>query len=136
MSFVRNALAIVLFAIAGMCVVAAQMVAFMKIGHTGAMFVFVFVAVLFAFSAALLAAGAFAGAFRPRARGAGIALLVATAATAFGMMGWASLLLAPGIVDVMQQQGVDVNARMFRFAPGAAVTALSALAGVWLVRRG
>lgn len=76
-----------------------------------------------------------AGAGRPRARGAGIALLVATAATALGMMGWASLLLAPGIVDVMQQ-GVDVNARMFRFAPGAVVTALSALAGVWLVRRG
>ncbi|MPV67727.1 hypothetical protein [Burkholderia sp. BE17] len=134
MSFVRNALAVMLFTIAGMCVIAAQMVAFVKVGHAAAMLVFV--AVLFAFSAALLAAGAFAGAFRPRARGAGIALLVATAATAFGMMGWASLLLAPGIVDVMQQQGVDVNARMFRFAPGAVVTALSALAGVWLVRRG
>ncbi len=67
---------------------------------------------------------------------ASIALLVATAATAFGMMGWASLLLSPGIVDVMQQQGVDVNARMFRFAPGAVAMALSALAGVWLVRRG
>ncbi|MGT0192967.1 hypothetical protein ACVHYJ_13095 [Burkholderia pyrrocinia] len=77
-----------------------------------------------------------AGAGRPRARAAGIALLVATAATALGMMGWASLLLSPGIVDVMQQQGVDVSVRMFRFAPGAVVTALSALAGVWLVGRG
>ncbi|WP_175855456.1 hypothetical protein [Burkholderia anthina] len=46
-----------------------------------------------------------------------------------------ALLLAPGIVDVMQQQGVRVNARRFRVAPGAVVTALSALAGVWLVRR-
>ncbi|NTY38764.1 hypothetical protein [Burkholderia diffusa] len=134
MSFVRNALAVVLFTIAGMCVIAAQMVAFVKVGHAAAMLVFV--AVLFAFSAVLFAAGAFAGAFRPRARAAGIALLIATATTAFGMMGWASFLLAPGIVDVMQQQGVDVNARMFRVAPGAVVTALSALAGMWLVRRG
>ncbi|VWC44986.1 hypothetical protein BLA6993_07364 [Burkholderia lata] len=134
MSFVRNALAIVLFTIAGMCVITAQMMAFMKLGHAGAMLVFV--AVLIGLSAVLLAVGAFAGAFRPRARGAGIALLVATAITAFGMIGWVTLLLAPGIVDVLQQQGVDVNARMFRFAPGVAVTGLSALVGVWLARRG
>ncbi|KAG8151129.1 hypothetical protein [Burkholderia catarinensis] len=133
MSVVRNGLAIVLFAIAGCCVIAAQMVAFMKVGQAGAMVVFA--AVLFVLSTVLLAAGAFAGAFRPRARGAGIALLVATATTAFGVIGWASFLLAPGFVDVMQQQGVDMNARMFRFAPGAVVTGLSALAGVWLVRR-
>ncbi|KAF1036930.1 MAG: hypothetical protein GAK33_03414 [Burkholderia lata] len=134
MSFVRNALAIVMFTIAGMCVITAQMMAFMKLGHAGAMLVFV--AVLIGLSAVLLAVGAFAGAFRPRARGAGIALLVATAITAFGMIGWVTLLLAPGIVDVLQQQGVDVNARMFRFAPGVAVTGLSALVGVWLARRG
>ncbi|MDR0245168.1 MAG: hypothetical protein LBJ65_26510 [Burkholderia sp.] len=134
MSVVRNALAIVLFAIAGMCVITAQMVAFMRIGHAGVMAVFA--AGLFALSAALLAVGAFAGAFRPRARGAGIALLVATALTALAAIGWATLLLAPGIVDVMQQQGAHVDARMFRFAPGAMVTALSALAGIWLVRRG
>ncbi|RQZ54600.1 hypothetical protein DF057_33310 [Burkholderia cepacia] len=134
MSVVRNALAIVLFAIAGMCVITAQMMAFMKLGHTRAMLAFV--AVLFVLSAVFLAVGAFAGAFRPRARGAGIALLVASATTAFGMIGWVTLLLAPGIVDVMQQQGVDVNARMFRFAPGAVVTGLSALVGVWLARRG
>ncbi|WP_247873554.1 hypothetical protein [Burkholderia sp. LS-044] len=106
----------------------------MKLGHTRAMLVFV--AVLFVLSAVFLAVGAFAGVFRPRARGAGIALLVASATTAFGMIGWVTLLLAPGIVDVMQQQGVDVNARMFRFAPGAVVTGLSALVGVWLARRG
>ncbi|MET3215197.1 hypothetical protein [Burkholderia sp. A2] len=134
MSFVRNALAIVLFSIAGFCVIAAQMVAFMKVGQAGA--TTVFVAVLFAVSAVLLAAGAFAGAFRPRARGAGITLLVAAATTAFGMIGWAMLVLTPAIVDVMQQQGAYVNARMFRFVPGTAVTALSALGGVWLVRRG
>lgn len=46
------------------------------------------------------------------------------------------LVLTPAIVDVMQQQGAYFNARMFRFAPGAAVTGLSALVGVWLVRRG
>ncbi|OXI69898.1 hypothetical protein DF153_16460 [Burkholderia cenocepacia] len=134
MSFVRNALAIVLFSIAGFCMIAAQMVVFMKVGQTGA--TTVFVAVLFAVSAGLLAAGAFAGAFRPRARGAGITLLVAAATTAFGMIGWAMLVLTPAIVDVMQQQGAYVNARMFRFVPGTAVTALSALGGVWLVRRG
>ncbi|MBN3784242.1 hypothetical protein G3O06_43075 [Burkholderia sp. Ac-20345] len=134
MSFVRNALAIVLFAIAGMCVITAQMMAFMRLGHMGPMLVFV--AVLSGLSAVLLAVGAFAGAFRPRARGAGIALLIATATTAFGMIGWVTLLLAPGIVDVLQQQGVDLNARMFRFAPGTVVTGLSALVGVWLARRG
>ncbi|VWC02896.1 hypothetical protein BLA6860_06011 [Burkholderia lata] len=134
MSFVRNALAIVMFTIAGMCVITAQMMAFMKLGHTGAMLVFV--AVLIGLSAVLLVVGAFAGAFRPRARGAGIALLVATATTAFGVIGWVTLLLAPGIVDVLQQQGVDINARMFRFAPGVVVTGLSALVGVWLARRG
>lgn len=134
MSFVRNALAIVMFTIAGMCVITAQMMAFMKLGHAGAMLVFV--SVLIGLSAVLLAVGAFAGAFRPRARGAGIALLVATATTALGMIGWVTLLLAPGIVDVLQQQGVDVNARMFRFAPGTVVTGLSALVGVWLARRG
>ncbi|VWM08050.1 hypothetical protein [Burkholderia lata] len=134
MSFVRNALAIVMFTIAGMCVITAQMMAFMKLGHTGAMLVFV--AVLIGLSAVLLVVGAFAGAFRPRARGAGIALLVATATTAFGVIGWVTLLLAPGIVDVLQQQGVDINARMFRFAPGTVVTGLSALVGVWLARRG
>ncbi|NHV30092.1 hypothetical protein [Burkholderia sp. D-99] len=134
MSFVRNALAIVLFTIAGMCVITAQMMAFMKLGHTGAMLVFV--AVLFVLSAVFLSVGAFAGAFRPRARGAGIALLIATATTAFGMIGWVTFLLAPGFVDVMQQQGVDMNVRMFRFAPGAVVTGLSALIGIWLARRG
>ncbi|UTV54543.1 hypothetical protein [Burkholderia arboris] len=134
MNAVRNALAIVLFAIAGMCVIVAQMVAFLKVGQTTVMVVFA--AGMSAFSVALLAAGAFAGAFRPRARGAGIALLVATATTALGMIGWATLLLAPGIVDVMQQQGVHFNARMFEFAPGTVATGLSALAGVWLVRRG
>ncbi|MBN3775765.1 hypothetical protein [Burkholderia sp. Se-20378] len=134
MSFVRNALAIVMFTIAGMCVITAQMMAFLKLGHTGAMLVFV--AVLIGLSAVLLVVGAFAGAFRPRARGAGIALLVATATTAFGVIGWVTLLLAPGIVDVLQQQGVDINARMFRFAPGVVVTGLSALVGVWLARRG
>jgi hypothetical protein len=133
-SFVRNALAIVMFTIAGMCVITAQMMAFLKLGHTGAMLVFV--AVLIGLSAVLLVVGAFAGAFRPRARGAGIALLVATATTAFGVIGWVTLLLAPGIVDVLQQQGVDINARMFRFAPGVVVTGLSALVGVWLARRG
>ncbi|WP_175871765.1 hypothetical protein [Burkholderia sp. BCC0397] len=134
MSFVRNALAIVLFSIAGFCVIAAQMVAFMKVGQAGA--TVIFVAVLFAVSAVLLAAGAFAGAFRPRARGAGVALLVAAAITALGMIGWAMLVLTPAIVDVMQQQGAYFNARMFRFVPGTGVTALSALVGVWLVRRG
>ncbi|MEK2603105.1 hypothetical protein [Burkholderia arboris] len=134
MNAVRNALAIVLFAIAGMCVIVAQMVAFLKVGQTTVMVVFA--AGMSAVSVALLAAGAFAGAFRPRARGAGIALLVATATTALGMIGWATLLLAPGIVDVMQQQGVHFNVRMFRFAPGTVVTGLSALVGVWLVRRG
>ncbi|VWB97304.1 hypothetical protein BLA14095_04566 [Burkholderia lata] len=134
MSFARNALAIVLFAIAGMCVITAQTMAFMKLGHTVPMLVFV--AVLSGLSAVLLAVGAFAGAFRPRARGAGIALLIATATTALGMIGWVTLLLAPGIVDVMQQQGVHMNARMFRFAPGTVVTGLSALVGVWLARRG
>ncbi|WP_175843897.1 hypothetical protein [Burkholderia contaminans] len=134
MSVVRNALAIVLFSIAGLCVIAAQMAAFMKVGHAGA--TAIFVAVLFAVSAVLLAAGAFAGAFRPRARGAGIVLLVAAATTALGMVGWGMLVLTPAIVDVMQQQGAYFSARMFRFAPGAAVTGLSALVGVWLVRRG
>ncbi|AKM43584.1 TPA: hypothetical protein U2L31_004157 [Burkholderia contaminans] len=134
MSVVRNALAIVLFSIAGLCVIAAQMAAFMKVGHAGA--TAIFVAVLFAVSAVLLAAGAFAGAFRPRARGAGIVLLVAAATTALGMVGWGMLVLTPAIVDVMQQQGAYFNGRMFRFAPGAAVTGLSALVGVWLVRRG
>lgn len=105
MNAVRNALAIVLFAIAGMCVIVAQMVAFLKVGQTTVMVVFA--AGMSAFSVALLAAGAFAGAFRPRARGAGIALLAATATTALGMIGWATLLLAPGIVDVMQQQGCN-----------------------------
>ncbi|PFH28011.1 MULTISPECIES: hypothetical protein [Burkholderia] len=134
MTVVRNALAIVLFTIAGMCVITAQTLAFLKLGHAGAMLVFV--TVLCVLSAVLLAVGAFAGAFRPRARGAGIALLIATATTAFGMIGWVTLLLAPGLVEVMQQQGVDVNARMFRFAPGAVMTGLSALVGVWLARRG
>ncbi|WP_412525203.1 hypothetical protein [Burkholderia lata] len=134
MSFVRNALAIVLFSIAGFCVIAAQMAAFMKVGHAGA--TAIFVAVLFAVSAVLLAAGAFAGAFRPRARGAGIVLLVAAATTALGMVGWGMLVLTPAIVDVMQQQGAYFNARMFRFVPGTGVTALSALIGVWLMRRG
>ncbi|WP_175970762.1 hypothetical protein [Burkholderia sp. BCC0322] len=133
MSFARNAIAIALFTLAGMCVITAQMMAFMKLGHTGAMFVFV--TVLCVLSAVLLAVGAFAGAFRPRARGAGIALLVATATTAFGMIGWATMLMAPGIVDVLQQQGVDINVRMFRVVPGAVVTGLSALVGVWLARR-
>ncbi|MFP3615328.1 hypothetical protein SB778_35330, partial [Paraburkholderia sp. SIMBA_050] len=67
MSVMRNAVAIVLFTIAGMCVISAQMMAFMKLGHTGVMLVSV--AVLFGLSAVLLAVGAFAGAFRPRARG-------------------------------------------------------------------
>ena len=134
MSVVRNALAIVLFAIAGCCVIAAQMVAFMKVGQAGAMVVFA--AMLFVLSAVLLAAGTFAGAFRPRARGAGIVLLVAAATTALGMVGWGTLVLTPAIVDVMQQQGAYFNARMFRFAPGTAVTGLSALVGVWLMRRG
>ncbi|KVL22478.1 hypothetical protein [Burkholderia sp. MSMB1826] len=134
MSVVRNALAIVLFSIAGFCVLAAQMAAFLKVGQTGA--TAVFVAVLFAVSAVLLFAGAFAGAFRPRARGAGIVLLVAAATTALGMVGWTMLLLTPAIVDVMQQQGAYFDAHMFRFMPGTAVTALSALVGIWLVRRG
>ncbi|RQT05392.1 hypothetical protein [Burkholderia contaminans] len=134
MNVVRNALAIVLFSIAGFCVIAAQMAAFMKVGHAGA--TALFVAVLFAVSAVLLAAGAFAGAFRPRARGAGIVLLVAAATTALGMVGWGTLVLTPAIVDVMQQQGAYFNARMFRFVPGTGVTALSALVGVWLMRRG
>ncbi|UVE64163.1 hypothetical protein L2Y90_09820 [Burkholderia pyrrocinia] len=132
MSFVRNALAVVLFTIAGFCVSAAQTVTFMKVGHAGA--TAVFVAVLFAVSAVLLAAGAFAGTFRPRARGAGIALLVATATTAFGALGWAMLVLTPKIVDMMQQSAY-FDARMFRFVPGTALTALSALAGIGLVRR-
>nr|WP_217444603.1 hypothetical protein [Burkholderia metallica] len=127
-------MAIVLFSIAGFCVIAAQMAAFMKVGHAGA--TGVFVAVLFGVSAVLLAAGAFAGAFRPRARGAGIALLVAAATTALGMIGWAMLVLTPAIVDMMQPQGAHFDARMFRFVPGTAVTALSALVGIWLVRRG
>ncbi|KVL25757.1 hypothetical protein [Burkholderia sp. MSMB1835] len=134
MSVVRNALAIALFSIAGFCVLAAQMAAFLKVGQAGA--TAVFVAVLFAVSAVLLFAGAFAGAFRPRARGAGIVLLVAAATTALGMVGWTMLLLTPAIVDVMQQQGAYFDARMFRFMPGTAVTALSALVGIWLVRRG
>ncbi|CAB3767016.1 hypothetical protein GQ57_22390 [Burkholderia sp. MSh2] len=134
MSAVRNAVAILLYTVAGLCVIAAQMTAFMRLGHAGVMWVFG--AVLLVVSAVLLALGAFAGAFRPRARGAGIALLIATATTALGMIGWATLLMAPGILDVMRQQGVDVSVRMFRFAPGAVVTGLSALAGVWLVRRG
>ncbi|WP_423758609.1 hypothetical protein [Burkholderia sp. NLJ2] len=135
MSVVRNTLAIVLFAIAGFCVSAAQTVTFMKVGHAGA--TAAFVAVLFAVSAVLLAAGAFAGTFRPRARGAGIALLVATATatTAFGALGWAMLVLTPKIVDMMQQSAY-FDARMFRFVPGTALTALSALAGIGLVRRG
>lgn len=134
MSVVRNALAIALFSIAGFCVLAAQMAAFLKVGQAGA--TAVFVAVLFAVSAVLLFAGAFAGVFRPRARGAGIVLLVAAATTALGMVGWTMLLLTPAIVDVMQQQGAYFDARMFRFMPGTAVTALSALVGIWLVRRG
>ncbi|MPV61341.1 hypothetical protein CFB46_02810 [Burkholderia sp. HI2761] len=44
--------------------------------------------------------------------------------------------LAPAIVDMMQPQGAHFSARMFRFVPGAAVTALSALVGIRLVRRG
>lgn len=131
MSIVRNALAIVLFAIAGFCVSAAQTVAFMKVGQAGA--TAVFVAVLFTVSAVLLAAGAFAGTFRPRTRGAGIALLVATAITAFGALGWAMLVLTPKIIDTMQQSAY-FDARMFRFVPGTALTALSALAGIGLVR--
>jgi uncharacterized membrane protein len=92
-SVVRNVLAIVLFSVAGFCVVAARMAAFMKVGQAGATVV-------------------------------------------FGMIGWAMLVLMPAIVDVMQQQGAYFNARMFRFVPGTGVTALSALAGVWLMRRG
>lgn len=37
---------------------------------------------------------------------------------------------------MMQPQGAHFSARMFRFVPGAAVTALSALVGIRLVRRG
>ncbi|HEF5873512.1 TPA: hypothetical protein SAY52_004167 [Burkholderia cenocepacia] len=84
MSVVRNVLAIVLVSVAGFCVVAAQMAAFMKVGQAGA-------------------------------------------TAAFGMIGWAMLVLMPAIVDVMQQQGAYSNARMFRFVPEA---------GVWLMRRG
>nr|WP_249181510.1 hypothetical protein [Burkholderia cenocepacia] len=113
---------------------AAQLAAFLKVGHAGA--TVVFVAVLFTASAVLLAAGAFAGAFRPRARGAGITLLAAAATTALGMIGWGMLLLTPAIVDMMQQQGAYFDARMFRFVSGTAVRGLSALVGVWLVRRG
>nr|WP_206532978.1 hypothetical protein [Burkholderia cenocepacia] len=113
---------------------AAQMAAFLKVGQAGV--TVVFVAVLFTASAVLLAAGAFAGAFRPRARGAGITLLAAAATTALGMIGWGMLLLTPAIVDMMQQQGAYFDARMFRFVSGTAVTGLSALVGVWLVRRG
>jgi hypothetical protein len=131
---VRNALAIVLFTIAGFGVMAAQLAAFLKVGHAGA--TVVFVAVLFTASAVLLAAGAFAGAFRPRARGAGITLLAAAATTALGMIGWGMLLLTPAIVDVMQPHDAQFGVRMFRFVPGTAVTGLSALVGVWLVRRG
>ncbi|KVD34950.1 hypothetical protein WS89_23570 [Burkholderia sp. MSMB1072] len=134
MKVLRNALAIALFAIAGMCVLCAQTMAFIRIGHPG--FMIVFGAVLFAVSAVLLAVGAFAGAFRPRARGVGIALLVATATTALGMIGWVAMLMSPEFVDVMRQQGLHVSVRMFRFMPGFAVTALSGLAGAWLVRRG
>ncbi|HHT8834704.1 TPA: hypothetical protein ACT5B7_006885 [Burkholderia cenocepacia] len=134
MNVVRNALAIVLFTIAGFGVMAAQLAALLKVGHAGA--TVVFVAVLFTASAVLLAAGAFAGAFRPRARGAGITLLAAAATTALGMIGWGMLLLTPAIVDMMQQQGAYFDARMFRFVSGTAVTGLSALVGVWLVRRG
>ncbi|HIC7213857.1 hypothetical protein [Burkholderia stabilis] len=134
MSFARNALAIVLFAIAGLCVIAAQMVAFVKVGHEAVMVVYV--GMQFALSAVFLVAGAFAGAFRPRARSAGIALLAATAVTAVGMTGMASVALSPGIVDVLEQQGVHVGIRMFRFAPGITVMAVSALVGMWLVRRG
>ncbi|MDI9678578.1 hypothetical protein [Burkholderia cenocepacia] len=134
MNVVRNALAIVLFTIAGFGVMAAQLAAFLKVGHAGA--TVVFVAVLFTASAVLLAAGAFAGALRPRARGAGITLLAAAATTALGMIGWGMLLLTPAIVDMMQQQGAYFDARMFRFVSGTAVTGLSALVGVWLVRRG
>ncbi|OXI32494.1 hypothetical protein CFB89_15380 [Burkholderia sp. AU16741] len=134
MSVVRNALAIVLFSIAGFCVIAAQTAAFLKVGQAGA--TAIVVAVLFVVSAMLLAAGAFAGAFRPRARGAGIVLLAAAATTALGMVSWGMLVLTPAIVDVMQQQGAYFDARMFRFMPGTGVTALSALVGVWLVRRG
>ncbi|AOR68534.1 hypothetical protein BBJ41_13930 [Burkholderia stabilis] len=134
MSFARNALAIVLFAIAGLCVIAAQMVVFVKVGHEAVMVVYV--GMQFALSAVFLVAGAFAGAFRPRARSAGIALLAATAVTALGMTGMASVALSPGIVDVLEQQGVHVGIRMFRFAPGITVMAVSALVGMWLVRRG
>ncbi|VBB12541.1 hypothetical protein [Burkholderia stabilis] len=134
MSFARNALAIVLFAIAGLCVIAAQMVVFVKVGHEAVMVVYV--GMQFALSAVFLVAGAFAGAFRPRARSAGIALLAATAVTALGMTGMASVALSPGIVGVLEQQGVHVGIRMFRFAPGITVMAVSALVGMWLVRRG
>ncbi|WP_193099251.1 hypothetical protein [Burkholderia sp. Z1] len=135
MSFVRNALAIVLFTIAGTCLITAQTAVFIDAGHPVVMLAFV--GGLFAFSAVLLVAGAFAGKFRPRARSAGIALLVATAISALGTMGWATILLSPEIVDTMRQQGLEVAARMFRFWPsGITVTAVSALVGVGLVRRG
>ena len=69
-------------------------------------------------------------------RSVSIQLIVAAATTALGMVGWGMLVLTPAIVDVMQQQGAYFNARMFRFVPGTAVTGLSALVGVSLVRRG
>ncbi|WP_431820648.1 hypothetical protein [Burkholderia sp. F1] len=133
MSAVRNGLAVTLFAVADFWLTGAQGMAFFNLGHPNLKLAMV--CALFAITAVFLAAGAFTGTFRPRARGAGVALLVASGMTALAAIGVASLLLSPDFVALAGQHGARLSASMFSVAPGLVATALPALAGAWLVRR-
>lgn len=113
----------------------AQAGAFIRIGYPGATIIMLAtIAVLLVISVVLLVAGAFAGTFRPRARSAGIVLLVVSGCTVFVVISWVAILLSPGIVDAWKQADVKISPSMFQAGPGLIVTAITALAGLALVR--
>ncbi|RQH09779.1 hypothetical protein [Paraburkholderia dinghuensis] len=134
MSTVRNVVAIVLFVLAGLCLTTAQMAAFIDFGHPAMLYAVI--GAVFVFSVVLLVAGAFVGTFRPRARRVGVVLITVTAVAAFAVLTWVSILLSPAMVHIfLTQAALDLSLSMFQAGPGLVAIAVTAFAGMWLVRR-
>lgn len=132
MKVIRNAVAILLFVVAGFSALEAQFTAFVNLGHPGV--TFAMIGGFFVFAAVVLAAGAFAGTFRPRMRAAGTVLIVSAAFAAFSAFTMGTLMLSPRMMEILQQNGAGVSASMFRVVPGVIATAVTALVGVGLLR--
>jgi hypothetical protein len=142
MKIFRNVVAILLFVIAGMFVMDAQFMAFINPGYPGVpvesivavpIVQLVMIGVFSVLALVLLVAGAFTGMFRPRIRAVGIVLLAASAFAALSAFGLGSLFLSPQMIELVQQNGAEISASMFRVGPGIAAIAVTALVGAALV---